>query len=140
MKKKAGPAEATRRVGDAAVKARTGRDWQQWFTLLDRAGAAKLDHKAIVALLTAKMPQVEGWWQQMVTVAYEQARGLRQLHEKPGGFEVSANRTIPVPIARTFEAWTDERLRSRWLDDASLVVHTGRLRPSKTQSLRRTGT
>lgn len=26
------------------------------------------------------------WWCQMVAVAYERARGLRENHEKPGGW------------------------------------------------------
>jgi hypothetical protein len=33
-------------MSDAAVKARTGKDWPTWFRLLDRAGAARLEHKA----------------------------------------------------------------------------------------------
>ncbi len=33
------------RMSDAAVKAKTGKDWQQWFAILDRAGAMKMSHK-----------------------------------------------------------------------------------------------
>ena len=35
---------------DAAIKARTGKDWAGWFSALDKAGAARLDHKAIAKL------------------------------------------------------------------------------------------
>src|SRR5579864_4049026 len=34
-----------------AIKAKTGKDWDYWFAALDKAGAAKRDHKAIVKLL-----------------------------------------------------------------------------------------
>jgi hypothetical protein len=40
-------------------------------------------------------------------VAYEQVRGLREKHEKPGGFEISRSRTIAAGVAAAFEAWSD---------------------------------
>lgn len=112
----------TPRIGDDVAKRRTGRGWNAWFARLDRAGAAKLDHRGIVALVAREAPELGGWWQQEVAVAYELSRGLRQRHQKPGGFEASASRTIGVPVGRLFAAWTDKRVRSRWLD-ATLVVH-----------------
>jgi uncharacterized protein YndB with AHSA1/START domain len=51
----------------------------------------------------------------MVAVTYEQARGLRAKHEKPGGFEISVSRTIEAPVAQAYKAWTDEKTRKRWL-------------------------
>jgi len=120
--RKASVISVTPRIGDDVVKRRTGRSWNQWVTLLDRAGGSKLDHKGIVALVGREAPDLDGWWQQGVTVAYEQSRGLRQRHQKTGGFEVSASKTIDVPVAQLFAAWADDRMRSRWLDE-SLVVH-----------------
>ena len=36
------------RMGDdEAVLRKTGRKWQQWFTVLDSVGAAKMPHKQI---------------------------------------------------------------------------------------------
>ena len=72
-----------RQVGNTAVKARTGLDWDGWFNWLDGQNARALDHKAIVALLSIKK-NLEPWWRQMVTVAYEQARGLRAPQQKTG--------------------------------------------------------
>ena len=69
------PTETTR-MSDAAVQASTGKIWKEWFAILDKAGARKMDHKQIVAYLV-KHHKVGPWWQQMVTVIYEQARGLR---------------------------------------------------------------
>jgi len=31
------------RMSDDAVKAKTGKTWKQWFTILDKAGAKKFD-------------------------------------------------------------------------------------------------
>lgn len=52
----------------------------------------------------------------MVTVGFEQARGLREKHEKGGGFEVSASKTIAVSIGTVFKAFKNVRNRNRWLD------------------------
>jgi hypothetical protein len=58
----------------------------------------------------------------MITVGYEQSRGLRVKHETTSGFSVSASRTLPVPIADAFEAWHDNRKRAQWLDDDGRIT------------------
>jgi len=108
------------RMSDEAVKAKTGKTWAGWFALLDKVGARKMDHKAIVAYLS-KHYEVRSWWEQMVTVTYEQARGMRQVHEKPEGFEISRSKTITVPIAKLFEAWESPSQRARWLGEAIAI-------------------
>ncbi|HZM00508.1 MAG TPA: hypothetical protein VFD43_09680 [Planctomycetota bacterium] len=92
----------------------TGKGWAQWFALLDKAGGSKKDHKGIVACLYPRHLR-DGWWSQMITVAYEQARGLRQKHEKPGGFSVSGSKTVEVPLTHLFAAWADDAVRRVWL-------------------------
>ncbi|MBZ5536330.1 MAG: hypothetical protein LAO31_10280 [Acidobacteriia bacterium] len=83
------------RMSDEAVQGKAGRTWKEWFSILDAAGARKMNHKEIVAYLSSKH-KVGSWWRQMVTVGYEQARGMRELHQKPGGYEISVSKTIPV--------------------------------------------
>lgn len=104
----------TPRMSDAAVKAKTGKTWSAWFKVLDAAGAKRMTHQEIVALVSKKHG-VGPWWQQMVTVTYEQARGLREKHQKPAGYEVSISRTIGAPVSKAFKAWTDPRIRKQWL-------------------------
>jgi uncharacterized protein YndB with AHSA1/START domain len=108
------------RMSDDAVKAKTGKAWTEWFKILDDAGAKRMTHQEIVALLSKKHG-VGPWWQQMVTVTYEQARGLRKAHQKPAGFEISVSRTIGVPVGRGFKAWTDNKIRKQWLP-ANLTI------------------
>jgi hypothetical protein len=119
-------------ISDAAVRKATGKGWAQWFALLDRAGARELDHKGIVALLHSRhLPS--GWWTQMVTVAYEQARGLRQKHETPGGFQVGSSRTVAVPVAQLYGAFAVPAARRTWLGkDAGLTVR----KATRNKSLR----
>ncbi len=108
-------------MSDEAVKAKTGKKWDQWFAILDKAGAKEMSHPDIVKFLNSKH-DVGPWWQQMVTVTYEQARGLRQKHETPGGYQISASRTVNVPLANLYKAVANEKSRSSWLPEGGLVV------------------
>jgi uncharacterized protein YndB with AHSA1/START domain len=107
-------------MSDEAVAAKTGKTWSRWFKHLDATGGKKMTHQEIVAHLRDKH-DVRPWWTQMVAVTYEQARGLRDMHEKPGGYEISVSRTVAVPIAKAFKAWTDEKTRKNWLP-ANLTI------------------
>lgn len=102
------------RMSDEAVESKTGKNWSRWFKHLDAAGAKKMTHQEIAAHLSDKHG-VRPWWTQMVTVTYEQARRLREKHEKPEGYEISVSRTVEAPVAKAFKAWTDEKIRKKWL-------------------------
>ena len=108
-------------VGTDAVLRATGRPWSEWLAVLDRAGARTLSHKDIALLLSRKFG-VPDWWGQMVTVGYEQARGLRAAHERADGFAATASRTVHAPVSRLFDAWRDPAARGRWLLDAAVEV------------------
>ncbi|HMG76830.1 MAG TPA: SRPBCC domain-containing protein [Pyrinomonadaceae bacterium] len=102
------------RMSDEAVESKTGKTWSRWFKHLDAAGGKKMTHQEIAAHLSEKHG-VRPWWTQMVAVTYEQARGLRDKHEKPQGFEISVSRTIAAPVGKAFKAWTVEKTRRQWL-------------------------
>jgi uncharacterized protein YndB with AHSA1/START domain len=110
-------------VSEEAVRKATGRAWQEWFVLLDQAGAIELPHREIARRLRDENG-VDGWWAQSVTVAYEQARGLRAPGQRPDGWEVTASKTVKVPIERLYEAFTNEAWRERWLPGAELGLRT----------------
>lgn len=118
-------------ISDAAVAKATGKTWAMWCALLDKAGCRNLTHKEIVAHLVATH-DVGPWWRQMVTVGYEQARGLRQKHEVARGFQISRSKTLAVPLARLFAAWTDDTQRGRWLEDPGFTVR----KATRNKSLR----
>jgi hypothetical protein len=108
-------------LSSSAVKKATGRTWREWFAVLDKAGAAKLPHKEIARRLQ-HAHRLADWWCQMVTVGYEQARGLRLKHQKSDGFEISVARTIAAPVDRAFAAWREASLREQWLPRTPLSV------------------
>jgi hypothetical protein len=123
------------KIGDEAVRAKTGRSWANWFGILDRAGARRMSHKEIVRLLAVEKG-LGPWWQQMVAVTYEQARGLRAKHEKPAGFEISRSKTIAAPVGAIFEAWGNARRRAAWLAGEKPAVR----KATENRSLRITWT
>ena len=101
-------------ISDAAVTKATGKGWAHWFALLDKAGGKEKDHKGIVACLYPRHLK-DGWWCQMITVGYEQARGLRQKHQKTGGYSISGSKTIDAPLTHLYAAWADDAVRRVWL-------------------------
>lgn len=109
---------------DASVRERTGRGWDEWFSRLDAWGATGRTHTEIARWLVAEQ-RVEGWWAQSITVAYEQARGMRAPGQGADGYvSASASKTIAVPVDRLFAAFADAELRERWLPGVMLRVRT----------------
>lgn len=120
------------KVGDAALQAKTGRTWEEWFAVLDAAGATEKGHTETAQYLYDELG-VDGWWAQMITVGYEQARGKRVKHQKANGYEVSVSKTLPVPIGTLFSAWQDEAIRGRWLPEPGVIVR--KATPEKSMRL-----
>lgn len=119
-------------VGERAVRAATGKPWRHWFALLDRAGAKTMDHRSIVAVL-AKVRGLSGWWQQMITVAYERARGLRKKHQTSRGYTANISKTLQAPLATLYEAWSDPERQHGWLGGPAPQVRSAR--PEQTLRL-----
>jgi hypothetical protein len=110
---------ARRPYSDEVIRSNTGRTWDEWFALLDGWGAARRPHPEIARWLVEEH-DVGGWWAQGVTVAYEQARGLRDPGQRRGGlYEANASKTVAVPVERLYEAFADPALRERRLPDAA---------------------
>jgi hypothetical protein len=110
-------AGAPRPVSEEAVRNGTGRGLNEWFAILDAAGAVSWKHRDIARWVAAQHG-ISGWWAQGVTVGFERARGLRAQHERPSSFSLSVTKTINVPTERLHAAFADTRERKAWLDRA----------------------
>ena len=117
------PEGPTLTMSEESILRRTRRGWEEWFDLLDEAGAAEWPHAEIARWLAGEHG-IGGWDAQSVTVSYERARGLRGVGERPEGFSVTAQKTVAVPVERLYEAFVDESLRQRWLPDGELRERT----------------
>lgn len=121
LRKASGEALRLAGIGTDAVAKATGKAWDQWLAILDKAGAVAMPHKAIASMLSEKYG-VPPWWSQMVTVGYEQARGMRQAHQRSDGFSASATRTMQATLDRLYGAWADPKLRELWMGKAPVTV------------------
>jgi hypothetical protein len=108
-------------ISDAAVRAVTGRGWAEWFAALDAFDVRANGHAAAARHLAVEHGCPD-WWCQMVTVGYEQERGLRRKRQAGDGtYQASGSKTLAVPIERLYAAWADEEVRARWLAEPIAV-------------------
>jgi hypothetical protein len=109
-------------MSDAAVAAKTGRTWAGWVEALDAEGAQQWPHRRIAECVHREF-KIGDWWGQTVAVGYERIKGLREIGQRRDGtYEASRSRTLPVPVARLYRAFTDPRIRNRWLPGIKLTI------------------
>jgi uncharacterized protein YndB with AHSA1/START domain len=112
------------RSSESGVKRGTGREREEWNALLDQWGAAGRPFREIADWLKTEH-NLSHWWAQKLIIEYEQARGIRPPGVRPGGtFTITATKTVNVPVARLFEAFSDPKLRRRWLPEAKMRKRT----------------
>lgn len=112
-------------TSDQAIRARTGRGWEEWFDLLDEWGAPERSHREIARWVAEQQGvALLAWNAQAVATSYERARGRRAVGEHPEGFTLTAQRTVAVTVERLYDAFIDESLRERWLPEGLLRERT----------------
>jgi len=120
------PADFARLAGmsDAAVKAKTGCNWERWVRALDRAKAYEWSHREIAKYVHEKY-KVGDWWGQTVTVGYERIKGLRAVGQRRDGrYEASKSKTLPLPVSGLYRAFSHKPTRERWLPGVNLTVRS----------------
>jgi uncharacterized protein YndB with AHSA1/START domain len=106
------------RVSSEAVAKATGKTWDEWIDYLDGEGGRDMTHKELVLLLKDRKLVESGWWQQMVTVGYEFARGSRVTGETAdAGFEIGVQKTFPLDAGAAWKLITSPEGTKLWLGD-----------------------
>jgi hypothetical protein len=121
-------------VSNDAVAKSTGKEWDEWFSIIDKAGGKSKSHKEIVAFLREHF-SLSPWYQQMITVSFEQARGKRKVHQTRDGFQISKTKTFPWGISELRECWLNEQMRRKWLQNSAIEV-TGTLEKRSIRFIR----
>ena len=104
--------------GEVVARA-TGRDWDEWLNFLDALDAREMTHREIVCLVAGKGGLSNGWWQQMVTVGYEQARGLRIVGQTAdASYQIGVQKTLPIPRDLAWGLLVAGPGRDIWLGEA----------------------
>ncbi len=104
-------------ITDKVVVEKTGKTMAEWFDVLDRKGAKMLDPHGIYELIGTidglkPLGEVN---QGLLSTSYQWDRGLRQRGEKKDGFEISASKTIAVPVDELYRSFVDDSIRGEWL-------------------------
>ena len=121
----------TKRISDESVIKGTGKSWNVWFSILNKVGAKKMDHKEIAQLIYNEY-SISGWWSQMVTVQYEQEIKGRKKHETTSGYQISKGKTFPYSVSKIFNAIHSPALRKLWLKNSDFKITTS----TKNKSIR----
>ena len=101
-------------LSDASAIKATGRGFDHWFAVLDAFDTRTKGHTAAAAHLS-EVHGVRSWHSQMITVAYERARGLRSLNQScSGDFQVGVSKAMPAGIEPIVDAMRDRG----WLEGA----------------------
>jgi Activator of Hsp90 ATPase homolog 1-like protein len=105
-------------IHDEVLQEKTGKNWDQWFVVLDKAGARMMDHQEITAWLRDRsdMPR---WWRQLVAIGYEREHGMRA---EPRQKSVRRGKNLAAPLPVVWAAWHDPAVRDRWLPGAKFEI------------------
>lgn len=120
-----------KKISEDAVQKSTGKIWKEWFTILNKIGAKKMEHKDIAKLLHSEFG-LSGWWSQMVTVQYEQDVKGRKKHQKPEGFQISKSVTLQNSVTKIFNSINSPIKRIKWLVDPGITI----TKSTKNKSIR----
>ncbi len=95
----------TQHSNEAIAKA-TGKTWDEWFLLLDEAGARAMPHKDIAHWLYDQKYVQDGWWCQSITVGYEQYIGRREIGQTNDGYyQTAASITLEGTMDHVLRKW-----------------------------------
>ncbi len=106
-----------------AVRARTGRSWNDWCKFLDSAGARMMDYGEIAALL--KENGLNNYFARTVAIGYQHDRGLRQddAPTQPGRrVDLRFNKLVPAARPAVCGAWLNPAILARWLPGVTLQI------------------
>jgi len=98
---------------EEAVRAATGKGWEEWFAVLDAKGGPSLGRRAINLFLYDEC-KVDAWWCATLNIRYEAARGVVEKDGRPKGYTICATKTIAAPLEAVYARWASGPALSEW--------------------------
>jgi uncharacterized protein YndB with AHSA1/START domain len=110
-------------ITDKLLIEKTNRTLEDWFLVLDKKGAQKMNHPEIFALVSKikGLGPLGEWNQNLLITSYEWSRGIKERGQKENGFEISVSKTVSVPVALLYNRWTDDPQRKKWLKEKIII-------------------
>jgi len=107
------------KVSARSVVKATEKDWDQWVSILNKAGAKNWTHQEIVAFLKKKY-RLSSWWQQGVTLGFEIHIGRREEgRNAKGEYSLTATRTIDANPKHIWRVLNSPEGLKTWLNPMS---------------------
>lgn len=104
------------RISSESVFKGSGKYWDEWIALLEKAGARSWPRREIVAYLKKKH-KLKPWWQQGVTHGFEVAIGRRvDGQDAKGRYTVTATKAIAADVKAIWKLFVSERGVRAWLN------------------------
>ncbi len=114
--------EKINNVSTEAVQKATGKNWDEWLQIIDKTGGEKLSHKDIVTFLGENY-DISPWWQQMITVGFEFARGRRVTGQTADdGFQIGVQKTVAVPQEKVWDFLLSKKGLHIWLGEIDNII------------------
>lgn len=109
------------KVSTKSVHKHTGKNWSEWVSLLEKAGARKWKYQQIVAFLKTKY-KLTPWWQQGVALGFEIATGRRREgQDAKGNYMVTATKSLACHVSKTWKLLTTKKGVDIWMLPVSKV-------------------
>jgi len=103
------------RVSSESVEKATGKTWDQWIAILEKAGARSWTHQEIVAFLKKKH-KLGPWWQQGVTLGFEIAIGRRvEGQNAKGEYSLTVTQSLHLDVKKVWKHFVSEEGKTIWL-------------------------
>jgi uncharacterized protein YndB with AHSA1/START domain len=98
-----------------SAKKHTGRTWDQWIALLDKAGGRSMGYRELNARLSVRH-KLKPYWAMLIAMGYEIHIGRRVLgRNSKGEYGTVASKTIPLTKADAWEFLTSPEGMKIWL-------------------------
>lgn len=115
MAKKAPTDRVLNRCSDQSVFKNTGKTWEEWIRILEKAGAEAWIHRDIAAYLATKH-KLTPWWRQIVAGGFEVAAGLRvEGRDSKGQYSITATKMTPFSAKRAWSLVASPEGLAIWL-------------------------
>ena len=100
-------------IADPRLAEKTGKNWKEWYTFLDRFHAMGLGRKELLRLLKKNF-RLSLSWQQALVMAYENEKKGATSASSASAFTISVSGEFDIPLPALSNLWTDIKLRNTW--------------------------
>lgn len=101
-------------ITSESVKKHSGKNWDQWIALLDKAGGVALKYRGLVQVL--QKYDLTLWWVSIIATNYQIHKGVRvQGQNEKGQWLTNASKTMPISQKKMWNFMKSQEGLAVWL-------------------------